>query len=75
MTVKKGQTIELEIADVALGGKGLARVEGMVVFVDGAVGGPTSLRNLKKRKLTVTIRLKSGIMVGQKELFPLMENG
>ena len=50
MTVKKGQTIELEIADVALGGKGLARVEGMVVFVDGAVGGDRVQARIVRRK-------------------------
>ncbi len=50
MTVKKGQTIELEVEDVALGGKGLARVEGMVVFVDGAVGGDRVLARIVRRK-------------------------
>ncbi|MCK5784503.1 MAG: 23S rRNA (uracil(1939)-C(5))-methyltransferase RlmD [Desulfobacterales bacterium] len=37
MGVKKGQTIELEISDIAFGGKGLARVDGFTVFVDMAV--------------------------------------
>ncbi|HUV49593.1 MAG TPA: 23S rRNA (uracil(1939)-C(5))-methyltransferase RlmD [Anaerolineae bacterium] len=37
MGIKKGQTLELRISDIAFGGKGLARVDGMAVFVDGAV--------------------------------------
>ena len=37
MNLKKGQQIDLEITDIAFGGKGLARVEGMAVFVEQAV--------------------------------------
>jgi len=37
MPVKKGQLIELKISDIAFGGKGLARVNGLAVFVDQAV--------------------------------------
>ena len=37
MGVKKGQILELEISDIAFGGKGLARVDGFTVFVDMAV--------------------------------------
>ncbi len=33
----KGQTVELEIQDLAFGGRGVARVEDFVVFVDGAL--------------------------------------
>ncbi len=36
MTVKKGQTLTLEITDLAFGGRGLAKVDGLAVFVDGA---------------------------------------
>jgi 23S rRNA (uracil1939-C5)-methyltransferase len=50
VTVKKGQTIELDITDVALGGRGLARLEGMAVFVDGAVGGDRVLARVVRRK-------------------------
>jgi len=37
MAVKKGQILELTISDLAFGGKGLAKVDGMAVFVDQAV--------------------------------------
>jgi 23S rRNA (uracil1939-C5)-methyltransferase len=51
MTVKKGQMIDVEIADLAFGGKGLTRVDGMAVFVDGAVPGDrVQARIFKKRK-------------------------
>jgi 23S rRNA (uracil1939-C5)-methyltransferase len=51
MTVKKGQKIELKITEVAFGGKGLCRVDGMVVFVDQAVSGDrVSARIVKKKK-------------------------
>jgi len=51
MTLKKGQCLELRISDIAFGGKGLARVNGMVVFVDQAI--PMDLviaRIIKKKK-------------------------
>jgi 23S rRNA (uracil1939-C5)-methyltransferase len=50
VTIKKGQTIELDVVDVAFGGKGLARIEGMAVFVDGAVAGDRVLARIVKRK-------------------------
>lgn len=37
MAIKKGQLIELEVTQVAFGGKGLAKLDGMAVFVDNAV--------------------------------------
>jgi len=51
MTVKKGQIIDVEVTDLAFGGKGLTRVDGMVVFVDQAVPGDrVEARVYKKRK-------------------------
>lgn len=51
MTVKKGHTLELEIEQIAFGGKGLARVDGMAVFVDQAVPGDrVAARIIKKKK-------------------------
>lgn len=51
MAVKKGQTIELEIDQIAFGGKGLCRVDGMAVFVDQAVPGDrVAARIVKKKK-------------------------
>lgn len=37
--IKKGHTVELEIAKTAFGGLGIARLDGLVVFVRGAVPG------------------------------------
>ncbi len=37
MGVKKGQELELEVADIAFGGRGLAKVDGFAVFIDQAV--------------------------------------
>jgi 23S rRNA (uracil1939-C5)-methyltransferase len=37
--IKKGHTVELEIAKMAFGGLGIARLDGLVVFVRGAVPG------------------------------------
>ncbi len=37
MGIKKGQEIELTITDIAFGGKGLAKVEDFVIFVDRAI--------------------------------------
>jgi len=51
MTVKKGQIIEMAVTDLAFGGKGLARVDGMAVFIDQAVpGDQVAARIVKKRK-------------------------
>jgi 23S rRNA (uracil1939-C5)-methyltransferase len=37
MTFQKGQLLELEISETAFGGKGLARADGLVVFIENAV--------------------------------------
>jgi len=51
MTVKKGQILELAVTDLAFGGKGLARIDGMAVFIDQAVPGDlVATRIVKKRK-------------------------
>jgi len=51
MKIKKGTQIEVEINDIAFGGRGLVRVNGLAVFVDQAVPGDRALiRILKKRK-------------------------
>ncbi len=58
MVVKKGQIIETEIQDVAFGGKGLARIDGMAVFVDQAVAGDrVEARIVRKRKQHAEARL------------------
>ena len=51
MTVKKGQQFEVEITDIAFGGKGLTRINGFAVFVDQAIPGDHAvIRIYKKRK-------------------------
>ncbi|MCG8472018.1 MAG: 23S rRNA (uracil(1939)-C(5))-methyltransferase RlmD [Desulfobacterales bacterium] len=51
MSVKKGEVIELLVSDMAFGGRGLAKVDGMAVFIDGAVAGDrVRARVFKKKK-------------------------
>jgi 23S rRNA (uracil1939-C5)-methyltransferase len=60
MTVKKGQIVEVDITDIAFGGKGLTRVEGMAVFVDQAVPGDrVQARIVKRRKQFAEARVLS----------------
>jgi 23S rRNA (uracil1939-C5)-methyltransferase len=49
--VKKGHTVELEIVKTAFGGHGIARLEGLVVFVRGTVPGDRIMgRVIRKKK-------------------------
>ena len=50
MPVTKGQRIELEISGIAFGGKGLARVNGLAVFVDQAVPLDIVIAMITKKK-------------------------
>ena len=51
MGIKKGQILELEVSDIAFGGKGLAKADGLAVFVDQAVpGDQVRVRIVKKKK-------------------------
>lgn len=51
MAVKKGQIIECTISDLAIGGRGLVKIDGMAVFVDQAVPRDrVSMRIYKRRK-------------------------
>lgn len=50
MPVKKGQQIELQISGIAFGGKGLARVDGLAVFIDQAVPLDTVVARIVKKK-------------------------
>jgi 23S rRNA (uracil1939-C5)-methyltransferase len=51
MAVKKGQELDLDITQVAFGGKGIARVDGMAVFVNQAIAGDrVRARVIKKKK-------------------------
>ncbi len=58
MTFEKGQTLELEITDLAFGGKGIAKLDGLTVFVDnGLPGDRVSARIAKKRKRYLEARI------------------
>ena len=50
MIIKKGQLLELEISGIAFGGKGIAKVNGLVVFVDQAVPLDRVIARIVKRK-------------------------
>ncbi|MFP4225958.1 MAG: 23S rRNA (uracil(1939)-C(5))-methyltransferase RlmD [Desulfobacterales bacterium] len=50
MRIKKGQEIELEITDLAFGGRGIAKVDGYTVFVDQAVPHDQVMARVFKRK-------------------------
>lgn len=50
MKVKKGQQLELDITQLAFGGKGIARVDGMAVFVDRTVPRDRVLARIVKKK-------------------------
>jgi 23S rRNA (uracil1939-C5)-methyltransferase len=50
MAVKKGQELELEIVQMAFGGKGIARMDGMAVFVDQVVPGDRVLCRIVRKK-------------------------
>ena len=51
MQIKKGQQIEVEVTDIAFGGRGLVRLDGLAVFVDQAVPGDRAgIRIYKKKK-------------------------
>jgi 23S rRNA (uracil1939-C5)-methyltransferase len=50
MKVKKGQLLKLSISGIAFGGKGLARVDGLAVFVDKAVPQDVVIARIIKKK-------------------------
>ena len=50
MKIKKGLQAEVEIADVAFGGRGLVRLDGMAVFVDQTVPGDRVIIRIFRKK-------------------------
>ncbi len=51
MNLKKGQQLEVVVDDIAFGGRGLVKVDGLAVFVDQAVPGDRAeIRIVKKKK-------------------------
>jgi 23S rRNA (uracil1939-C5)-methyltransferase len=49
-TLRKGQKVELSITDLAYGGKALAKVDGLVVFVENALPGDRVLATVFRRR-------------------------
>jgi 23S rRNA (uracil1939-C5)-methyltransferase len=49
-SVKKGEVVDLEVFDLAFGGKGVAKLDGMVVLVHNAVPGDLIKAKILKRK-------------------------
>lgn len=49
-TIKKGQDIELTIESLAFGGKGVAHVDGLAIFVERVIPGQTVLARIIKKK-------------------------
>ncbi|MCP4668925.1 MAG: 23S rRNA (uracil(1939)-C(5))-methyltransferase RlmD [Deltaproteobacteria bacterium] len=50
MTLRKGHRVELTIHNMAYGGKGVARLNGFVIFVKGAIPGDRILAQVVKKK-------------------------
>ncbi|PIE70650.1 MAG: 23S rRNA (uracil(1939)-C(5))-methyltransferase RlmD [Deltaproteobacteria bacterium] len=50
MKIKRGALVELDVTDLAFGGRGLVKVDGMAVFVEGAVPGDRVLARITKKK-------------------------
>jgi 23S rRNA (uracil1939-C5)-methyltransferase len=58
MKIKKGQLIEVDITDVAFGGRGLVRLNGLAVFVDQVIPGDrATIRIYRKKKNYAEARL------------------
>jgi 23S rRNA (uracil1939-C5)-methyltransferase len=58
MKIKKGQLIEVDITDIAFGGRGLVRLNGMAVFVDQAIPGDrATIRIYRKKKSYAEARM------------------
>ena len=50
MNIKKGQLLELDISGIAFGGKGIAKINGLIVFVEQAVPLDRIIARIVKRK-------------------------
>src|SRR3989442_30603 len=48
--LRRGQTLEVEVTDLAYGGRALAKVHGFVVFVDNALPGDRVLATIYRRR-------------------------
>jgi 23S rRNA (uracil1939-C5)-methyltransferase len=69
--IKKGQSLEVEISDIAYGGKGLVRINGLAVFVDQAVPGDQVLiRITRKRKKHAEARVLALLKASSNRIDP-----
>lgn len=59
--VKKGDSIELEIESLAFGGKGVAKVDGLAIFVERTIPGQKVLARIVKKKKKFCRSLSPGI--------------
>ena len=50
MSIRKGQSVELQIEKMAYGGQGVARTDGLVVFVKGTVAGDRVNARITRKK-------------------------
>jgi len=50
MTLKKGEKVEVSVTDLAYGGKGVGKVDGLVVLIRGGLPGDTLKVKIKKKK-------------------------
>ena len=70
--IKKGQSLEVQISDIAYGGKGLVRVNGLTVFVDQAVPGDQVLiRFTRKRRKYAEARVVNLLKASPNRIDPL----
>jgi 23S rRNA (uracil1939-C5)-methyltransferase len=59
MRVKKNQVVEVEVENIAFGGKGLAKLNGYALFIDQAVPGDlAAVRIIKKKKSYAEARVE-----------------
>ncbi|MCG8568372.1 MAG: 23S rRNA (uracil(1939)-C(5))-methyltransferase RlmD [Desulfobacterales bacterium] len=71
MSIKKRKAYELEIIDLAFGGKGIAKPDGFPVFVDRCLPGDTALVKITKKKKSWA----EGKLIKVLEPSPLREAG
>ncbi len=50
ITLRRGTTLELQVTDLAFGGKALAKVQGLVVFVENALPGDRVIATIYRRR-------------------------
>ncbi len=71
MAVKKGQEITLDIDTLAIGGKGMGRVDGMAVFVDQVVPGDrVRVRITRKKKNYAEARVMEMMAPSKERIAP-----